>query len=368
MHLSIMRFGFILAFAAVLVGCGGSSTQPGAGSGGKKRIVFLTNGSDPFWDACRSGLEEGAKQFEIDKAGYVVAMEVNNGKPQGQIDKLRQFASQGDVAAVAISVIQADNAAIIEEMKKLQDKGIKIITVDGDVNREKFRDARPYYIGTDNIVGGRVLGAAAKAILAARGKETGGYVQFAGFTDNDNARNRMNGVKEAIGDKYTEDDRMADGMDKSKARENVRSAMANHKDLVALVGIWAYNAPAISQVVSEANARDKYTVVAFDAQSVAIEEMAKGNIDAMVVQNPFDMGLQSVRLLLAMMKDDQATIKEMFPNAADPNGDVYTTGLRLVAPDGETPLKAELFDAKTVEFMRLGKFREWLAKYKLTSS
>src|SRR6476646_3534635 len=178
MHLSIMRFGFILAFAAVLVGCGGSSTQPGAGSGGKKRIVFLTNGSDPFWDACRSGLEEGAKQFEIDKAGYVVAMEVNNGKPQGQIDKLRQFASQGDVAAVAISVIQADNAAIIEEMKKLQAKRIKIITVDGDVNREKFRDARPYYIGTDNIIGGRVLGAAAQAILAGRGKESGGYVRF----------------------------------------------------------------------------------------------------------------------------------------------------------------------------------------------
>ena len=66
-------------------------------------------------------------------------------------------------------MIQADNAAIIEEMKKLQDKGIKVITVDGDVNREKFRDARPYYIGTDNIVGGRVLGTAAKAMLEARG-------------------------------------------------------------------------------------------------------------------------------------------------------------------------------------------------------
>ena len=71
-------------------------------------------------------------------------------------------------------------------------------------------------------------------------------MQFAGFTDNDNARNRMNGVKEAIGDKYTEDDRMPDGMDKSKARENVRNAITNHKDLVALVGIWAYNAPAIA--------------------------------------------------------------------------------------------------------------------------
>jgi len=354
----------LIAVIGTVVGC----TNQAGTSGGKKRIVFLTNGSDPFLDACRSGLDEGARQFEIDKASYTLAMVVTNGKPQGQIDKLRQFASQGDVAAVAISVIQADNAAIIEEMKKLQAKGIKVITVDGDVNREKFRDARPYYIGTDNIVGGRVLGTAAKNILESRGKESGGYVQFAGFTDNDNARNRMNGFKEAVGDKYVEDDRMADGMDKSRARDNVRNAIANHKDLVALVGIWAYNAPAIAQVVAETKTRDKYTVITFDAQGVAIEEMSKGNIDAMVVQNPFDMGLQSVRLLKAMLLDDQATIKEMFPHASDTDGDVYTTGLRLVVPTDHTPLKPEMFDSRTVEFMKLHDFKDWLAKYKLTSS
>src|SRR5688500_14644868 len=347
-----------VALIAIVGGCNSGSSGDGKAGGQKKRIIFLTNGSDPFWDACRSGLEEGARQFEMEEAGYTVAMEVNNGKPQGQIDKLRQFASQGDVAAVAISVIQADNAAIIEEMKKLQEKGIKIITVDGDVNREKFRDARSYYIGTDNIVGGRTLGTALKALLEARGKSSGGYVQFAGFTDNDNARSRMNGVKEAVGDAYTELDRMADGMDKSKARENVRNAIANHQDeLVALVGIWAYNAPAIAQVVEETKTRDKYTVVTFDAQAVAIEEMAAGKIDAMVVQNPFDMGLQTVRLLKAMLADDQATIKEMFPNEGQADGDIYTTGLRVVVPDDKSYIKADLFDPKVVEYMLLPDFR-----------
>jgi ribose transport system substrate-binding protein len=163
--MSRVRYASALQIVALtlIVLAGGCSEK-------RTRIVFLTNGSDPFWDACRSGLEEGAKKYELEQAGYTVSMEVNNGKPQGQIDKLRQFASQGDVAAVAISVIQADNAAIIEEMKNLQAKGIKIITVDADVNREKFREARPYYIGTDNIVGGRALGTAGKAILESRGR------------------------------------------------------------------------------------------------------------------------------------------------------------------------------------------------------
>jgi ribose transport system substrate-binding protein len=253
-------------------------------------------------------------------------------------------------------------------MRNLQKKGVKIITVDGDVNREQFRDARSFYIGTDNIVGGRTLGTAAKALLEAKGVKEGGYVQYAGFTDNDNARSRMNGVKEKIGSKYRELDRMPDDMNLTKARDNVRNAIQNHLDLVAHIGIWAYNAPAIADVVKETSSRDKYVVAAFDAQDLAIAAMEQGNIDVMVVQNPFDMGVQTVRLLKAMVKDDQATIKEMLPNQSKEEGDVYTTGLRVVVPSKDSPVNPDLFDPKVVEYMVLPDFKAWLAKYGLHSS
>jgi len=335
---------------------------------GGKRFLFLTNGDDPFWDACNAGLLEGAKQQGLEAKGLRVVMEKNNGTAQGQIEKLRQFASQSDVAGVAISVIQAENAAIVEEMKNLAAKGVHVITVDGDVNREKFRDARPYYIGTDNIVGGRLLGTAARQILAARNKSAGGYVQFAGFTDNDNARARMNGFKEAVGEGFSELDRMSDEMDLSKARDNVRSAIVNHPNLVALVGIWAYDAPAIAEVVAERGVRDRTTIVTFDAQAAALEHMAGGRIDAMVVQNPFEMGIQTVRLLTALHAGDQSTVKEMFPDAGTPGGDIYTTGLRLIVPDEDSALKPEDAGGPGVEFLPLSKFREWLGRYGLSSS
>jgi ribose transport system substrate-binding protein len=330
--------------------------------------MFVTNGDDPFWDALLSGLNEGAKKYELASAGLSVHRDVNNGTAEGQIEKLRQYATQSDIAGVAISVIQADNRAIIDEMKNLQSKGVKIITVDGDVNRNEFRGARSYYIGTDNIVGGRTLGTAAKALLEAKGVKEGGYVQYAGFTDNDNARSRMDGVQETIGKEYTQLDRMPDGMDLIKARDNVRSAIQNHKNLVAHIGIWAYNAPAIADVVKETGTREKYVVATFDAQDLAIAAMEQGGIDAMVVQNPFDMGVQTVRLLKAMIKDDAATIKEMFPNSGKEDGDIYTTGLRVVVPNDYSAVKASLFDPKVVEFMFLPDFKAWLAKYGLHSS
>ena len=368
----------LLAMVAA-VGCGGppaggaksdtgGGPAGGSAAGGSKRIMFVTNGDDPFWDAVLSGLNEGARQFGAEAAGLKVQRDVNNGTAEGQIEKLRQYATQDDIAGVAISVIQADNLAIIEEMRNLQKKGIKVITVDGDVNRAEFRDARSYYIGTDNIVGGRTLGTATKALLEAKGVKEGGYVQYAGFTDNDNARSRMNGVQETIGSAYTQLDRMPDNMDLAKARDNVRNAIQNHKNMVAHVGIWVYNAPAIADVVKETGTREKYVVATFDAQDLAIAAMEQGLIDVMVVQNPFDMGLQTVRLMKAMVTGDEATVKEMFPRQGQADGDIYTTGLRVVVPKESSAVKRELFDAKVVEYMLLPDFKAWLAKYGLHSS
>ncbi len=375
---TLVRCLTVALLALFLVGCSSSAPAPAtrataagtpaATPAGTKRIIFVTNGDDPFWDACLSGLNAGAEKHKLAEAELSVQRDVNNGTADGQIEKLRQYATQDDIAGVAISVIQADNQTIIEEMKNLQAKGVKFITVDGDVNRDLYRDARTFYIGTDNIVGGRTLGTATKALLEAKKVESGGYVQFAGFTDNDNARSRMNGVKETIGEKYTEADRMADGMDLAKARDNVRNAIQNHQNLAALIGIWAYNAPAIADVVNETSSRDKYIVATFDAQDLAVAAMEKGQIDVMVVQNPFDMGVQTVRLMKAMIQDDQAVIKEMFPNQGQPDGDIFTTGLRVVVPNENSPVKADLFDPKTVEFMVLPVFQSWLKQYNLTSS
>lgn len=357
--------------ASLLLGCSDAPVTGGAGAApsGAKRIVFLTNGDDPFWDTCNAGLKEAAKELDLAKDGFTVVMDKGNFKPEGQIDKLRQYATEPDIVGIAISVVQADNKTIADELKSLQQQGKKIITVDGDVNRERFRDARSYYIGTDNFVAGKVLGTAVREILQAKGRTSGGYVQFAGYTDNDNARSRMNGVQETIGKEYTEIDRKPDQGNRDKARDNVRTALDNDGEkIVALLGIWSYNAPAIADVVSERNARDRITVGTFDAASDAIKEIGKGNIDVMVVQNPFDMGYQSVRLLKALCTGDESVPKEMFPNRGSPEGDIYTTGLRVVVPNASSPVKAELFDPKIVEFMPLDTFEAWLKKYDLKSS
>ena len=374
-------FLVLLLLSITGIGCKQSvdSSSLGEASVGKltKRFIFITNGDDPYFDVLNAGLQAGAEKYDLASSNIEVVMEKNNATAQGQINRLRQLVTQADIAAVAISVIQAENVAIVEEMKRLAEKGVPVITVDGDINGKLFSDARPFYIGTDNSIAGRLLGTAAKKVLESRGVDEGGFIQFTGFTDNDNARARMNGCRDALGKNYNELDRMADSFDHSRARDNVRTALVNHPDVHALVGIWAYNAPAIAEVVAERGARDQISIFTFDAAAQAIEHMKDGHIDCMIVQNPFEMGIQTVRLLLAMVEKEDAVIAEMFPNSDEPGGDRYTTGLRLIIPDdwagkSSAPITAKdlesAISAGTLEVLTLSVFREWLKKYGLSSS
>jgi len=348
-----------LIAASILSGCGGSSGSA------TKRIIILINGDSPFWDACRVGVPEAEKDFKLADANLHAVVESNDGTPQGQLDKLRQFASQSDIVAIGISPCDASNVAIADEMRNLKNRGIHVITIDSDVDRAKMRDCRFAFVGTDNLSGGRELGKCLKGLRP----EGGGYITFVGRKGAQNAMDRIQGVGQGAGDSWKQLDCMGDDIDRNVARENVRNAIANHKEkLNALVGIWSYNAPAIVDVVKkDAQARKDHLVVAFDAEPLAIAGMADGMIDAMVVQNPYEMGYQGVRLMQALVRNDQATIKEMLPNQGKLDGDVYDTGLKVVVPDGDARLKTDMFDKKT-QFLQLPKFREWLAKYKLTGS
>jgi len=364
----------LAAFMVISAGCdskptdikstGSSSTPESAKSTATKRIVLLNNTDSPFWDAARAGIQQASDDLKLATVGFTASMDSNDGTEQGQIEKLRQYGTQRDIAAVIISPISSSNPAIADELEKLSKKGVIIGCFDSDLN-EKNRSIRNFYVGTNNVVGGKVLGTAAKNLRA-----KGEYVQFVGVDSQQNAIERMDGFTSVMGEGYVQKDRRLDDADRSRARDNVRDVISKYPDLSMLVGIWSYNAPAIVDVVNEKKVRDRFTIVTFDAEQIAIQQMADGMIDAMVVQNPFGMGYDSVKFCFAKLTDDAATVQAMFPNMGQPGGDIRDTGLKVVVPAKDTPLKPEMFKefGPSVEFVTLPQFQEWLTKYRLTSS
>jgi ribose transport system substrate-binding protein len=332
-------------------------------SKGLKRIILLTNSTSPYWFACRAGLHETNKELDLAKAGFQAVMVAADGTPRGQVRKLRELGSAGDVAAVAISAIDAENAEVAGEMKALKEKGIHVITVDSDVDRDTWRDARVAFIGTDNLAAGRELGRCARALRP----EGGEYATFVGRSKAQNGIDRIKGFADGAGDKFKAVANLADDQDATKARENVRKVIKDHPNVRTLVGIWSSNAPAIADVMKELKRKKDFTVVVMDADPNALVQMNDGLIDVMVVQNPWEMGFQAVRLMKALTEDDKATVKKMLPKLGQPDGDIYDTGLRVVVPDKAAAPKADLFE-KRLEYFKLADFHKWLDKYTLAGS
>jgi ribose transport system substrate-binding protein len=367
----LSRRALYVALLAVIpiVGCdSGESTSNGGGAaagGAPRRIIILTNGPDPFWDTCEAGAKAAEKELGLVAAGFVVDFQRGDFTDKKQIDMLKQYALASDVAAVGISVFNPDSRNLVEEMRALQAAGIAVITIDSDVDREKYRDSRYGYLGTDNIIGGRELGRAAAQVIPEGGAK---FAFFVGDQGVANAKERMAGFLEGMPAGSVEMSRLDDGGDRPKARKNVEDTLDNNAECNMLVGIWAYNTPQIVKVVQDRKIRDKTRVICFDAAQDAINGMSEGLVDVMVVQNPYQMGYEGVRLMHALVTKDEAVKKEFYPAYAQAGeADVYRTELRVVVPDEGSPITPDLFEESTI-FFKFSDFQKWMAERGLISS
>src|SRR5205823_5923713 len=134
--------------------------------------------------------------------------------------------------------------------------------------------------------------------LNARQRRGGVIDELAGQVVKDAADGKKYGNYELIGTYY-------DGADRQKAKQmaaDVLTKLGNKQD-VCLVGLWAYNPPAILSAVTDAGKQGKVHIVGFDEDEATLRGIKEGHIHATVVQQPFLFGYESVRLMNQLVKD-----------------------------------------------------------------
>jgi ribose transport system substrate-binding protein len=251
---------------------------------------------------------------------------------------------------VAISVLEADSPGIADKMRDLQNAGKVVIAIDSDGQK----DARRAYIGTDNRKAGDVAGKVAKTLRPQGGKTA----VFVGTAAAANARERREGFFAGAGSAFPQIEVFEDRTDHARAQTNVSTAISKYPDVGVFLGLWSYNAHFIAEEVAKfPELRKKATVVTFDMDELAVEDLARGSIDATVCQNPYQMGYLGVRLLKALITKDQKTIDEMLPGSIDS----IDTGVRVIVPNKNSPVKGE-------NVIDIDEMKKWLASKGLKSS
>jgi ribose transport system substrate-binding protein len=300
--------------------------NPLASKPGGKAVLLISNATSPFWDSVNVGVQAGVRE-----AGVEANLQLNDGTVEGQIRKVEEaLAKKDQYLGVAISAIRPDAEGLLAALRKLKAAGLPVVTVDSDCKA----DARVAFIGTNNLAAGQALGKQAAELLPGGAK----LCVFVGEPSAQNAKDRIDGFMQGAGGKFTKLEVYQDEVKPDRARSNVETAITSHGDAGLLLGIWSYNGPNIGEVVKKAGKLDKIKVICFDAEPNLLPLIADGTVSATCVQNPYEFGRLSVKLIAALARKDTAARDAILP----PGKDVVDVPVRIITKETYTAFKADL--------------------------
>ena len=158
---------------------------------------------------------------------------------------------------------------------------------------------------------------------------------FVGLLDAQNAQERYQGVKEALeGTNIEVLDLRPDNMDMGKARRNAEDTLIKHPDIAAMVGLWGYNAPAILEALRDKKKLGEVKIIAFDEAPETLKAIDAGEIYGTVVQNPYEFGYESMKLVHGLVVGGKSPEELGVPE----NGQIIVDTKILKQVDGQAYL------------------------------
>ena len=292
--MTALLFGLV-----TLTGCGGSNdagtnTAPteaaspsDAPTAGPLRVAVIPKGTaHQFWLTIKAGAEAAAAEGGAEILWQGPAKETDVEK---QINIVQDMINSG---VDAIVLAACDENALIPMVQRATDAGIPVITIDSGV----ASDLPLAFVATDNIAGAEMAADTLAALVGGEGKV--GLIPFIKGAATSNMRE--DGFNKGIANhpNIEVSATLYCQSDVAKAMEVTQDMLTRTPDLK---GIFATNEPAAigaAQAIKAANKQGEVKVVAFDAAEDEITALKDGSIQALIVQNPYRMGMLGVQAAL----------------------------------------------------------------------
>lgn len=305
------RLFFGLCAVACLVGLPSCSKNANSG---KIKVAVVTNNAATFWAICEKGAKDAAAKLDVE----LIFRMPERGEQGLQRDIINEAERLG-ATGVAVSVIDPQEQT--PDLKNIAKK-INLLTMDSDAPDS----GRLTYVGTDNYTAGLAAG----GMVAEAFPNGCTLAVFVGQSTPANARERFQGVVDALagakdakgeaiagstdklfGGKYRlyKGESITDGKSDQVALDNASNALENLKGTanLAMVGLWEPNAPAILGAVKAKGMVGKVTIVGFDEHPTTLDGIAKGEVLATVVQDPYYFGYRCVEILTELARGGDKT-------------------------------------------------------------
>lgn len=254
-----------------------------AGGSGRHYVALVAKSTtSAFWQSVFAGANAAGTEYNLD---VTVDGPDNEEDYKTQNEMIAEAVENGAEAIVFSAVDYEANAAAIDEAAA---QGVRIVVIDSDVDSE----AVSCRISTDNYEAGQMMG---QAILDSGLEEM--RVGLVNFDKNSaNGQQRERGLRDVLDSvpgvsivdavnvlSTTED-----------AKEGTKQMLLEHPDINVIATFNEWTSLGVGYAIEELELGKETYVVAFDSNVVSVGMLETGEVDALIVQNPFAMGYLGV--------------------------------------------------------------------------
>jgi len=326
-----MRFkvaAFIAAGAALaLFGCGSGdntttagtttttgSTPAAAGGGDKPKIAVIPKGAThEYWKAIHAGANDAAKALG---AEIVWSAPEKEDDRSGQVDIVENMVNQ-KVAGICLAPL--DDKALAKPVNAAIAAGIPVVVMDSALNGVKSTS----YVATDNEKGGEMAGEYMGKLLDGKGKVVMIRYEEGSASTHEREEGFLVAIKKFPGITIVSDNQYAGATTESatKTGENVLSGLKKPDGSLSFDGLYTPNESStfgLLRVLQDNKWAGKIKFVGFDSSEKLVDGLKAGEINGLILQNPYKMGYDSVKLML------DALAKKTVPEKEDTGASLVT--------------------------------------------
>jgi ribose transport system substrate-binding protein len=284
---------FCLVVAATLLlplGC----DKGGAGSGGRKTIGVVPKGlTHIFWRSVKAGAEKAGKEENVD-------IKWDGPPKEGEVNtQIRIIGDLRNRGVDALVVAPLSKTAISEYLADAKKK-MPVVVFDSGSDFKDY-DA---FVATDNFRGGQLAGQAMLKLIGAQkgvelamvkyGSESESTLQReAGFLSEIKKNDEIKVYEQFAGD-------TAD-----KAQTLMGNMLAAHPGINAVFSSNESTTVGALGALEQAKKLGKIKFVGFDSSAELVAALDKGDIQALVLQDPVKMGYLSVKAAAAALRGEK---------------------------------------------------------------
>lgn len=254
-----------------------------SGDTGKHYVAVITKSMESaFWKSVFAGAGAAATEYNLSVTFEGPEMEEDY---EYQNELIRKAAEDGAEVIVFSAVDYNANAEAIDEAVR---RGVKIVIIDSDVNSNQVSCR----IGTDNYAAGCMAGEAALAcekeniiigIVNYDVNSANGQQREQGFREVAEKDSRVKNIITINVISTTED-----------AMEGTEELLREHPEINVVATFNEWTSLGVGWAIRNMELADSIHVVAFDSNIVSVSMLETGEVDALVVQNPYAMGYLGV--------------------------------------------------------------------------